>query len=147
MAYDTATPYLASFVILRREGKVAFILRTETAWMNGHYSLPAGKVEVGERGLAAAVREALEEAGVVVQEKDLKFVHVSHRKSDDDTLAWIDLIYEAVKWSGEPKNAEPDKHGELAWLDPKNLPKNMVPNIRMCIEAIEKGEVYSEFGW
>ena len=43
--YDTATPYLASFVIIRKEGKIAFVLRTNTGWMNGYYGLPSGKVE------------------------------------------------------------------------------------------------------
>lgn len=147
MSYDTAKPYLASFVLLRKGNKVAFVLRSNTDWMNGFYGLPAGKVEVDERATTGAVRELKEEAGVVVNESDLKVVHISHRKSDDKTLAWIDILFEAKTWKGEPYNAEPHKHGELAWLDINNLPDNIVPAIRFYIESIEKGEFYSEYNW
>lgn len=58
MIYATATPYIASFVILRKAGKIAFVLREHTKWMNGYYGLPSGKVEKNEAFSAAAIREA-----------------------------------------------------------------------------------------
>lgn len=147
MSYDTSRPYLAVFVILRRNDKIAFVMRSNTDWMNGYYGLPAGKVEVHERALAAAVREAKEEAGVIIAEEALTFVHTGHRRAEDDTLAWIDLVYEVDEWEGEPYNAEAEKHSELAWLDPTNLPENVVPSIRFELEKIQQGQVYSEYGW
>lgn len=145
--YNTARPYLAAFVLLRRNGKIAFILRSKTEWMNGYYGLPAGKAEVGERASAAAAREAYEEAGVKVKEEDLRFVHACHRFSADNTLAWVDILFEADAWEGEPKNNEPHKHSELAWLDPAALPENTIPALKHFLTQIQAGNFYSEFGW
>ena len=64
MSYDTARPYIASYVILRKDGKIAFVLRANTNWMNDHYGLPSGKVENNESYLQAAVREAKEEVAL-----------------------------------------------------------------------------------
>jgi 8-oxo-dGTP diphosphatase len=147
VSYDTARPYLACFVILRKDNKVAFILRSNTDWMNGYYGLPAGKVEEHESAAAGAVREAFEETGVTVKATALHPIHVSHRWASDDTFAWIDVLFEATIWEGEPFNAEPDKHSDLAWLDPKNLPENIIPAVRFYIEQIEAGKTYSEYGW
>ena len=62
--YDSARPYIACFVILRKGNKVAMVLRKNTGWMDGYYGLPAGKVEYFEHFTAGAAREAKEEAGV-----------------------------------------------------------------------------------
>ena len=56
--YDTQTPHVACYAICVQDNKVALVLRENTAWMNGFYSLPAGKVENNERFLAGTIREA-----------------------------------------------------------------------------------------
>lgn len=145
MKYNTATPYIASYVILRKNGKIAFVLRENTAWMNGYYGLPSGKVENGETYLQAAVREAKEEAGVDIKAADLQPVHTIHRKEPE--MTWVDVYFEATKWQGEPYNAEPHVHSELAWLDPKKLPKNVISSVKYALEQIEAGVTYAEYGW
>lgn len=147
MSYNTARPYLACFLILRKDNKIACVLRENTDWMNGYYGLPAGKAEIGERATSAAVREAQEEAGVTVNKKDLKFVHLCHRKTEDDTLAWVDILFEADTWKGEIMNNEPHKHSAVHWLDPSKLPKNAIPVLRHYMEQIEAGHTFSEYGW
>lgn len=145
--YTTSRPYLAVFVVLRQKDKIALVMRSNTAWMNGYYGLPSGKVEVGERALAAAVREAKEEVGVVIREADLKLVHTAHRYAVDYTLAWIDLVFKASKWDGEPHNAEPSKHSEFAWHNSKGLPDNVVPDVASLIYHVNQGKIYSEYRW
>ena len=147
--YDTARPYVACFVVLRRSNKVAMVLRKDTGYMDGYYGLPAGKVEWGENYAGAAVREAKEEAGVTIKLKDLFFVHVAHRHGEDDEtfMDWVDVYFEADKWEGEPHNAEPDKSERLDWIDLTNLPKNIVPPQRAALEEIANGIPYSEYGW
>ena len=148
MTEDAAQPHIASFMILRRGNKIAFVLRTHTTWMNGYYGLPSGKVKVNESFSAAAIREAQEEVGVKVDPKNLQFVHAAHRFShDSDHQDWIDVYFEAKTWEGEPYNAEPTIHGELAWLDLNNLPENIVPPVRAALEQIANGHAYSEFDW
>jgi 8-oxo-dGTP pyrophosphatase MutT (NUDIX family) len=144
MKYYIATPYTAAHVILRKDGKIAFLLRQNTNWGDGYYGLLSGKVDHGETYLETAVREAKEEAGVDIKPSDLKHVLTAHRKSD---MLWVDVCFEATKWQGEAYNAEPHKHGELVWLDPKNLPDNVVPPIRFYLEQIATGHRYAEYGW
>ena len=148
MKYNTATPYAATFVILRRHGKIALLLRQNTKWMNEYYGLPSGKVEWDESPTVAAAREAKEEVGVEIVKDDLRFVHVMYRYHKGTEMStWADLFFEADKWDGEPFNAEPHMHSELAWLDPADLPENVIPPVRAAIEAIESGQLYSEYGW
>jgi 8-oxo-dGTP diphosphatase len=142
--FGTAMPYIASYVVLRQSGKIAFVLRSSTGWMDNYYGLPSGKVEISESFTLAAIREAREEVGVEVTPQNLKYLLTVHRR---DEIDWIDAYFEALEWHGEPVNAEPHLHSELAWLDPDNLPENVVPSVRFALEQIEAGKSYCEYGW
>ncbi len=145
MSWDIATPYTASYVITRRDDKVVLTLRSNTDWMNHYYGLAAGKVEKNESFTQAAIREAKEEIGIDVKPEDLKHVLTIHRKSEDKY--WVDVFFEVEKWEGEPYNAEPEVHSEIAWADPGNLPENTIPIIFFAFEQIKEGKTYSEYGW
>ena len=144
--FDTATPYIASYVLVTdKNGHIAFVLRANTPWMNGFYGLPSGKVENNETFMQGAIREAKEEVGVTIKPEKLKYLMAIHRKGDDSE--WVDVYFEALKWEGEPYNAEPHMHSELAWLDPKNLLANVIPSVKFALEQIVAGHNYAEYGW
>jgi ADP-ribose pyrophosphatase YjhB (NUDIX family) len=145
MKHDTATPYIAAFIIFRKGGKIALLLRHNTGWMDNQYGLPAGKVEHNESFIQAAMREAKEETGAELELQNLKHVLTLHRHDND--MTWVDIIFEALDWQGELINAEPDKHSEINWFDPKALPKNTIPVTRYYLEMISKGQTYAEYGW
>jgi len=147
--YTTARPYIASWVILRKGTKVAVVLRENTPWMNGYYGLPSGKIEYGEPYKIGAIREAKEEVGVDIELEDLTFVHACHRHADDGVIFmdWVDMYFEAAKWTGEVTNMEPTVHSAVDWIDLENLPENVVPTVKFVLEAIARGEKYSEYGW
>lgn len=145
--YDTATPYAANYLIVRKGSKIAFVLRSNTLWMNGYYGLPSGKTEKDESSSAGAVREVFEEIGIKVKPEDLKYVHTMHRHNEGKENDWIDIYFEVTKYEGEPHNAEPDMHSEMVWLDPNDLPDNVIPSVAVAIKNIEAGKRYSEYGW
>lgn len=146
---DIARPYTAAFVIIRKDGKIAFLLRENTKWMNGHYGLPAGKVEPGESISRGAIREAKEELGIDIKLQHLKHLLTVYRTSsvDNEPGPWLDVIFEAEVWQGEPYNAEPHVHSELAWFDPKELPDNLTPYVKFFLSEIKAGHTYAEHGW
>lgn len=145
MKHDSATPYIAAFVIFRKGNKVAFLLRENTNWGDGYYGLPSGKVENDESFIMAAVREAKEEAGADLKLEDLRFVLAAHRKSTDSF--WVDILFEADNWQGDLYNAEPHKHGALEWFELDKLPDNIVPPVRHYLEQIAAGHYYTQYGW
>jgi len=134
------------YVLLRRGGKLAFVLRTHTGFMDGAYSLPAGHVEDGETFREAAIREAFEETGVKVNIDDLKYLHTMQRNRGDHVR--VDVFFEAAKWEGEPTNAEPELHGELTWFLADGLPYEDIMDYQgEALRQIAAGKQYSEFGW
>lgn len=147
--YDCARPYIACFTILRKGNLVAMVLRKNTGYKDGYWGLPAGKVEWQEPYSLGAVREAKEEAGVDIEQKDISFVHAVHRHNEDDNtfMDWVDVYFEAKTWQGEPHNAEIQKSERLEWLDITSLPDNVVPHQKDALLYIAKNISYSEFGW
>lgn len=144
MNYDTATPRIASYLLIRKDGKLAFVLRSNTTWMNGYYGMPSGKIEAGECFSVGAAREGLEETGITVAPQNLRFAHVMHRMEGDD---WVDVYFDVLDYEGEVYNAEPHVHSELAWLDSANLPENVIPSVKFALQQIDAGKMYSEYGW
>lgn len=141
---DYATANQAVLVIFKKDNKVAFMLRQNTGWMDGHYGLPGGRVDNGESYTAAAIREVKEEVGITLQPADLKPVLTLQRHSDDSD--WVDIAFEVTNWEGELTNAEPDVHAEITWLAIDDLPHNMVPSMREVFSYLD-GKAYIEYGW
>lgn len=153
MKYETAaTPYAASYLIFRQAKKIAFLLRDNTPWMNGYYSLPSGKVDKkGKNGsesfISAGIHEGQEEVGAEIKPADLKHVLTMHRNASDQDMTWVDVFFEVTAWEGELYNAEPQYHKSLDFFDPGQLPENVIPSIRFALDAIAAGQTYAQYGW
>ena len=89
-------------------------------------------------------REAKEEAGIDITEKQLRLVHVMHRKSEEER---IDFFFEATEWQGEPKIMETNKCDDLSWFPISQLPQNVIPYVKSGIENYGNKISFSEFGW
>ena len=135
----------AVYLILLKENKILLSKRFNTGWMDGHYSLIAGHLDGNEPVSTAMIREAKEEAGIVVKKEDLLPATVIHRYYPGQE--YIDFFFVAKKWSGEPKIMEADKCDDMSWFDLNKLPKNLLPHIKEAIENYKKRVPFFESGW
>src|SRR3989344_3742208 len=135
----------ASYLVLIRGRKILLLRRFNTVFEDGNYGLPAGHLDGDETAREGGTREFKEEIGIAINPDDLAVIHAMHRKAADDER--IDFFMTTSKYTGEIKNCEPHKCGDLRWFPLDNLPSNTIPYIRQAITCYQKGIFYSEFGW
>jgi 8-oxo-dGTP diphosphatase len=136
--------FVSVYLVLTKGDKVLLSLRKNTGYEDGKWSLVAGHKELGESATKAMIREAYEEVGIVIDEKDLIPVHVMHRKSGREG---IDIFFRCETWENPPENKEPQKCGGVEFFEIDNLPENTLSYVKQALEMGEKGQFFSEQGW
>jgi ADP-ribose pyrophosphatase YjhB (NUDIX family) len=107
------TPGLGCGAAILRDRRLLLVKRLK-APEAGHWNLPGGKVDFGERLADAVKREVFEELGVeIALTRPLGLVEMIGL----DGQHWVSPIYEAAICAGEPVNREPEKHEGLLWAD------------------------------
>lgn len=141
-------------IMLEHEKKILLMERANTGFGDGYYSFPGGSVESGEKITEAAVREAKEELGIDIQEKDLQLVYIEYEKGKEQRKdEMVIFLFKANCWSGQLCNAEPHKCSGLLWTDPNHLPKNILPETAVAIRKVmlkqdlSTNVIFSEVGW
>lgn len=133
-------------VFLIQQDQVLLLNRQNTGHDDNQYGLPAGKIDRGETAPQAAVREAFEECGAVVDPKDLNLIGIlqigaPHSEADER----IDFFFQANRWTGAITNREPDKCQELSWFPLNSLPDTTIPFIKQAWKNAQQGEWYGTF--
>lgn len=129
----------AAYVVLRRGSEVLLQLRSGTGYLDDHWATAAaGHVEAGESVVAAAVREAAEELGVIVAPADLVPLCSMHRtggtgRAVDERVDWF---FGCERWSGRPRLLERHKAAALEWFPLDALPEPVVPHERQVFESL-----------
>ena len=131
-------------LFLEKDNKLLLLRRYNTGYEDGNYSVVAGHVDGDETVLSAMKREALEEAGINIDEKDLEIVQVMHRKSMDESIEYF--LY-SNKYSGNISIMEPNKCDDLSFYQGDKLPENMVPYIKPAITNYKNGKYFSTYGF
>lgn len=132
----------ASYVFLRRGDDVLLQLRHGTGFMDDHWAAAAaGHVEQGESTFVAACREAREELGITIEEKDLAPLTAMHRTrgNHDPIDERVDFFFECWSWSGEPRLVETAKAADLGWFSLSALPHPVVPHEEFVLERVLAG--------
>ncbi|HXV92975.1 MAG TPA: NUDIX domain-containing protein [Pseudonocardia sp.] len=132
----------AAYVVLRRGDEVLLQLRRNTGYRDGHWATAAaGHVEWGEPVHGAAVREAAEELGVVIEPADLVALTAVHRTHGNGLPIdeRVDFFFECRRWAGEPRLVETAKAADLRWFGLDALPEPVVPHERMVFEGMRAG--------
>ena len=134
----------SGYVFFIKNNKILLLRRFNTGYEDGKYGLPAGHIEENETLTAGTCREIKEEVGVNLIPKDIKLVHIMHRKENDIRM---DFFFTVNTRHTDPKNMEPDKCDDLQWFSIGDLPKNTIPYIKAAIENYRNNKFYAEFGW
>ncbi|MFZ1039810.1 MAG: NUDIX domain-containing protein [Anaerolineales bacterium] len=80
---------VAVHLFFLRDKQILLLRRFNTGYEDGNYSVVAGHVDAGESVMQAAIREAREEVGIILQPADIQIVHVMNRKSDDERIDFL----------------------------------------------------------
>src|SRR3569623_2078736 len=89
----------------RTEEEVGDACAAGTGYMDGHWAgSAAGHVEAGEDAVSAAVREAAEELGVVLDPGDLLPLCAMHRTAGRTEAGdqRVGFFFACRRWAGEP---------------------------------------------
>lgn len=136
---------VAVFLILTRETnkstEIMLQRRCNTGYMDGKYDMAcSGHLEEGESLSMAVVREAKEELGIDIQEKDLKLVSVLHPWRE----GYINVFFSTQRFEGIPQIIEKEKCDDLRWFDINNLPDNTIEKIKHVIKCMKNGIIYDD---
>ncbi|MCJ8504527.1 NUDIX domain-containing protein [Kocuria flava] len=118
-------------VVLREDGRVLLARRAD----NGNWGLVSGIVEPGEQPAVTAVRECLEETGVVAVVEELVQVGAGEpvQYPNGDRCQFLDHTFRCRWVSGQARVAD-DESLEVGWYDPQDTPP-LPPHQRARLEA------------
>ena len=128
-------------LLLYKKGRI--LLLKQTKRNGGNYSLVGGNVDSEEGAKAALIREAEEEAGLLLQAEHLSLAHVLHKRIGKSQR--VTLYFKANKFGGEIRSKEPKKFQRVEWCALDNLPTNLTNTVRHVLKAYRHGRMYSEF--
>ncbi|MFF3767342.1 NUDIX domain-containing protein [Streptomyces sp. NPDC001922] len=128
-------------------GRILLGLRhPDSAYAGDTWHFLAGHCE-REEAISCMIREAKEEAGLIIGPGDVELAHLVHLVDSPVARPRIGLVFRARTWSGTPVVLEPDRCVEWRWWNPKDLPSKVVPYTRQAIDGILAGHLYSQRGW
>ena len=121
-------PLVGVTAIVFRDEKILLGKRAD----NGSWQPVSGIVDPGEEPADAAVRECLEEAGIVVRAERLALVHQIPRVTytNGDEVDYLDLVFRCSWVSGDPHPADGELTevgfydlGAMGDMDPEHVRK------------------------
>ncbi|MBQ1158754.1 NUDIX domain-containing protein [Streptomyces sp. A73] len=118
----------------------------DSAYAASMHHFLAGHCE-RESAKSCLVREAYEEAGLVIDPDAAEFAHLVHLMDAPGGTPRMQIVFRARSWSGTPEVREPDKCTGWRFWDPDELPQQVVPYTRAAIDGIRAGRLYTEMGW
>lgn len=120
--------HAAIFLVVRdADDRILLHQRAGTEWLPGYWDFPSGHVEDNESFAVAAVRELAEETSLTVRQQDLQIAHVSINQTD---FSYVNVIFVATSWQGEPTITEPHKCSGMEFFAPQDLPEKLTLAVR-----------------
>jgi len=138
---------VAVHLILIENNQILLLRRQNTGFEDGKYIVPAGCIEGNETVTHAMIREAREEAGIILQPEWLKVSNILHRKGTPANWESIVFFFTTTHYEGNISNCEPDKCDDLRFFPLDQLPDNLIPYVKRGLELSFQGVPFAEFGW
>ena len=108
--------------LFNQSGQVLMGLRLSKHGFNT-WSAPGGKPEQGETPIDTAIRETMEETGIVLSPRMLKYICTTDDVFPDSH--YLTIHYRADNIKELPSVLEKNKCAEWRWFDLNNLPSNL----------------------
>lgn len=127
-------------IIVNNEGKILIGKRKGSHAQK--YSIPGGKLNLGETFEQGAKREIKEETNLDIL--DHRVISVSNNLDTyrEDGVHYISIFILVTKYSGELKNMEPEKCGGWEWVDPRKLPEPHFDASTLGVKCYLNNSVY-----
>ncbi len=133
----------AIYLIIKNEkGEILFQRRQGTKLWPLYLGLPAGHVDISEDVYETVTREAREELGIEISERDLGDTFVVNRRNKSID-PYFDVYFVVDNYRGEIEIKEPNKCQELVWARMDKLPEDVIPFERTAIENYRRGINFS----
>lgn len=139
---------VAVSLLLIQNKKVLLMRRQNTGFGDGLYGLPGGSIEGNEPIKTALIREAKEELGITIFDKDLSLSSVLHIAPHFRTASEVFLFgFQCEQFQGTFENKEPDKCDDLSFFFLDQLPENTLEGTKQLITNVINGSHFSELHW
>jgi 8-oxo-dGTP diphosphatase len=138
------------FVVLMEQEKILLLRRFQTGIADGKYVLPMGGHDGKEPLSQTLIREAKEEINIDVAPENLSVCHVMHRfhpMPEGLSFEQIDIYFRVKRYEGIIQNNEPERCDEVAFYPLSALPPTTEGFICHALKCVQRGEVFSEFGF
>lgn len=129
------------FLLLFENNKLVLQYRKNNSFSN-MYGIFGGHLDGCEKIIDAIIREAHEEAGINIDEKNIKLLTICH--SNADNKEYLQFYFSCDKWNGEIKNMEPNICEHIKSFELNQLPENIVPYLKEALEKIKLGISFYE---
>lgn len=134
-------------LIFNEENKVLLILRNadekladSAMRLEGTWTLPAGKVKVGETIFEAAKRKAFQEVNLEIS--DLEIVSIADDINEYASFVTFGIL--AHSWSGEISLGDTEEHVAYDYYSLDELPDNLCDPSRKIIDNYLTKRLYKE---
>jgi len=116
----------------------------------GYWIGPGGHVDEGEDVMSTAIREVVEETGVLLGEKDIELKVIAFHHHVDRGETWIEYLFRATIQSDQA--VQNTIEGESKWIPIEELQKlqNIFPPSKYYLNHIVKnmpGILYNSSEW
>jgi 8-oxo-dGTP pyrophosphatase MutT (NUDIX family) len=133
-------------IVSDEQGRILLIRRTD----NGNWAVPGGAIDLGESMVQAAVRETLEETGIVCEVTGLVGIytdpnHLIHYTSNDEVRQEFSIVLTARPAGGEPTTSS--ESSDVRWVEPSDIATlAMDRSMRLRIEHFLGGNALPHLG-